>query len=184
MIANSTVLESAYSENCSWYEGMCSSHLNHLKATNTNLTVIVNNDITEQQVFDNLERFSSFISKECSVTIMPFLCQYVYPPCDGNGNANFITQEQCMYIRDEVCFREWRLAMAIDLGSLLPVCEEIDFNNSISSLEEQDNTSASPIKCLFCCARYVYIITDSLSGTDEEHRINFNTYNLKVNNAT
>ena len=150
VIANSTVLESAYSENCSWYEGICSSHLNHLKATNTNLTVIVNNDVTEQQVsvfLDNLEGFSSLISKECSVTIMPFLCQYVYPPCDGNGNAKFITQEQCIYIRDEVCFSEWRFAMATDLGSLLPVCEAIDFNNRTSSLEKQDNASASLIKC-------------------------------------
>ena len=80
---------------------------------------------------------------------MPFLCQYVYPPCDGNGNAKFITQEQCINIRDEVCISEWRFAMATDLGSLLPVCEAIDFNNvnSINLIEKEDNISASLTKC-------------------------------------
>ena len=90
----------------------------------------------EQQLLeflDALEEFSSLISKECSMVIMPFLCQFIYPPCDGNGNAKLITQEQCINIRDEVCASEWRFAMATDLGSLLPVCEAINANHSIST---------------------------------------------------
>ena len=130
------MVESTYNENCSWYEGICSAYL---KPANNNLTVIGNSAIVEQQLsafFHNLEDFSSLISEECSVVVMPFVCQYVYPPCDGNGNAKFITQEECINIRDEVCVPEWRFAMAMNLGSLLPVCE-VNINNSISLIEEE-----------------------------------------------
>ena len=138
------MVESTYSENCSWYKGVCGPHLNHLKTTNNNLSVVVNNDMTEQQLsafLASLEEFSSLISKECSVAVIPFLCQYVYPPCDDNGNAKYITQEQCINIRDEVCISEWRFAAASDLGSLLPICEAIEFNsiNSVSLIETEDN---------------------------------------------
>ena len=152
LIANSTVVESTYSESCSWYKGVCGPHLNHLKTANNNLSVVVNNDITEHQLstfLTNLEEFSALISKECLAAVIPFLCQYVYPPCDDNGNAKFITQEQCINIRDEVCISEWRFAMASDLGSLLPVCEAIEFNSidSSSLIETEDNISTSRIKC-------------------------------------
>ena len=141
--------ESTYNENCSWYKGVCGPHLNHLKTPNNNLSVVVNNDITEQQLstfLARLEEFSDFISKKCSIAIIPFLCQYVYPPCDDNGNAVFITQEQCINIRDEKCILEWRFTVASGLGPFLPVCEAFEFNN-ISLIEKEDNISISHIKC-------------------------------------
>ena len=121
----------------------------HLKTTNNNLSVVVNNDITEHQLSAFLASLEEFSSKECLVTIIPFLCQYVYPPCDDNGDAKFITQEQCINIRDELCISEWQFAVTSDLGSLLPVCEAIEFNSidSISLIETEDNISTSRIKC-------------------------------------
>ena len=144
------MVEPTYSENCSLYEGICSAHLKHLQTPNNSLTVVVNSAITEQQLstfFNALEGSSDLISDECSVAIIPFTCQYVYPPCDGSGNAKFITQEQCINIRDEVCISEWRFAMATGLGSLLPICEAIDAdNNNISQIKEESNI-LEPLKC-------------------------------------
>ena len=144
------MVEPTYSENCSLYEGICSAHLKHLQTANNSLTVVVNSGITEQQLstfFNALEGSSDLISDECSVAIIPFICQYIYPPCDGSGNAKFITQEQCINIRDEVCISEWTLAMATRLGSLLPICEAIDAdNNNISQIKEESNIS-EPLKC-------------------------------------
>ena len=146
-ITNSTVVEPTYSENCSLYEGICSAHLKHLQTTNNSLTVVVNSAITEQQLstfFNTLEDLYDLISDECLVAVTPFICQYVYPPCDDSGNAKFITQEQCSKIRDEVCISEWRFAMATRLGSLLPICEEIDADNR--QIKEESNIS-EPLKC-------------------------------------
>ena len=149
--------ESTYSENCSQYEGICSAHLKSLQATNNSLTVIVNSAITEQQIitfFYALDDLSELISNECLAAIIPFTCQYVYPPCDGNGIGKFITQEQCINIRDEVCVSEWRLAMATRFGSLLPICEAIDAdNNNISQINEESNV-LEPLKCHYQFKEY------------------------------
>ena len=100
--------------------------------------------ITEQQLyefFSLLESFSTTISKECSAAVFPFLCQYVHPPCDGNGSAQFITQEQCSNIRDDVCESEWRIAMTIEQGNLLPVCETLGTGSGVTVSDPE------PLKC-------------------------------------
>ena len=76
---------------------------------------------------------------------MPFLCQYVYPPCDGNGSVQFITQEQCVNIRDDVCETEWRIAMTTEQGNLLPVCETFDTDNESSLVTIKNDTE--PLIC-------------------------------------
>ena len=133
------------------YEGICSAHLKHLQTPNNSLTVVVNSAITEQQLstfFNALVDLSDLISNECLVAVIPFICQYVYPPCDGSGNAKLITQEQCINIRDEVCISEWRLAMATRLGSFLPICEEIDADsNNISQIKEEEVNISEPLNC-------------------------------------
>ena len=60
------------------------------------------------------------ISEECSAAVLPFFCQYVYPPCDGNGSAQFITQEQYNNICDDVGKAEWKIAMTTGQGNFLP----------------------------------------------------------------
>jgi len=112
------------------------------------LTTNVNSGITEQQLsvfFSTLKDISALIDEKCLAVVMPFLCQYVYPPCDGNGTTQFITQEQCVNIRDEVCASEWRFAMATKFGSSLPVCEMIGINNNLSlNTKDLANISGSP----------------------------------------
>ena len=98
---------------------------------------MANDDITEQQLssfLDTLESFPDLVSKECLAVVMPFLCQYVYPPCDGNGSTQFITKEQCVSIRDGVCKLEWNFAKATKYGSLLPTCEAFDTNQNFKSV--------------------------------------------------
>ena len=125
-----------YGKNCSQYEGICSAHLRHLQVTasNNNLTVITHNAIKEQQLskfFHFLEDMSYLINEECLAAVTPFLCQYVYPPCDSNGGAKLITQEECSYIRDETCSLEWKFAMATELRSYLPICEEENITETV-----------------------------------------------------
>ena len=125
---------------------MCSIHLTELTASDYDLTTLSNNMINEQQLsefFLVLESFSAFISEECLAAVMPFLCQYAYPPCDGNGSAQFITQEQCINIRDDVCETEWRIAMATEEGTLLPVCETFGADNESSPV----TIIREPLKC-------------------------------------
>ena len=98
----------------------------------------MNNTITDQQLssfFYDLEGYALF-SKECLFTIIPFLCQYLYPPCDVNGNVKFITQQQCINIRDEVCASEWRYVMAAKIRSILPICEAIDGKSKEVNISE------------------------------------------------
>ena len=143
---NSTPFESLYGDKCYQYDGICSMHLNNLMASNASLTTLSNNAINEEQLsefFSILESFSAIVSDECSTVVMPFLCQYVYPPCDGNGSAQFITQEQCINVRDDVCKTEWRLAMTTEQGKLLPVCETFGADNQSSSII----TISDPLKC-------------------------------------
>ena len=79
---------------------------------------------------------------------MPFLCQYVYPPCDVNDSTQFITQEQCVNIRDEVCEREWRLAMTTEQGKILLICETFDTDDeSTSVVIENDVEPVQPLRC-------------------------------------
>ena len=129
---------------------MCSVYLKELIPTNNTLTTMINNEIKEQQLSDllaNLESFPSLVSEKCLAAVMPFLCQYVYPPCDDNGTTKFISQKQCNTICYEVCESEWRFAMATNFGSLLPVCEAFDINNNFS-LNTKDSVNISePLMC-------------------------------------
>ena len=85
---------------------------------------------------------TSIISEQCSEVVLPFLCQYLHPPCDGNGSVNLISHEQCSSIRDVVCADEWRLVMVTSsLSSLLPVCEH--FSN-VDDITDDNTTQIAP----------------------------------------
>ena len=83
---------------------------------------------------------------------MPFVCQYAYPPCDGNGSVKYITQEQCVNIRDNVCETEWRIAMTTEQGNLLPVCETFGTGNESSSNTSRNN--AEQLRCHYQFKEY------------------------------
>ena len=145
-MTNTTPFESIYDDECTQYDGICSIHLNELIASDSELTTLSNNMVNEKllsELFLFLESDPVLISEECSAVVMPFLCQYVYPPCDGNGSAQFITEEQCINIRDEACEREWIIAMATEEGNLLPVCETFGTDNESSSV----TIIREPLKC-------------------------------------
>jgi len=97
---------------------------------------------------------------------LPFLCQYVYPPCDGNGSAKFITQEQCINIRDEVCALEWSIAINTELGNLLPICEEFNVGNDSSLIVRND---AEPRRCHYQFKEFCGVCLP-LCGTFSQYR--------------
>jgi len=78
---------------------------------------------------------------------MSFICQYAFPPCDGDGSPLLITQDQCVNIRDDVCANEWRITATTDLRSLLPVCEVLGSKNTSRLMIS--NKVLKPLKCNF-----------------------------------
>ena len=145
-----------YNDNCSSYSGLC---LEHLEGLNDNLSstlalkAISENDIAN--FIDILNQFSGtrFVSKQCAEVVLPFLCQYIHPPCDGYGSVNLISQEQCSNISDVVCAVEWRLVMVTSSSSLLPVCEHFSAVDNITG----DNTTqiiSQPLQCHYQFKEY------------------------------
>jgi len=138
--------EPTYNENCSQYDGICSVYLRHLPNVSEPLTTTFEDSIFEEEqparFSEFLEQFSSLISEKCSVAVMPFICQYVYPPCDDNGSPLLITEEQCVNIRDDVCANEWRIAMATELGTLLPTCEAFESGSDSTSVVVRNDSDS------------------------------------------
>ena len=135
---------------------MCNGYLSLLTDTNNTVTrTMYYSAISEEQVsefFDLLQGLSGLVSEECSAAVMPFVCQYAYPPCDRNGSPLLITKEQCVNIRDDVCANEWRIAITTEFGALLPTCEAIKSENNFSS-GVTVNTS-EPLKCHYQFGEY------------------------------
>ena len=84
----------------------------------------------DQQIGENdalsLVNGLSFLnpSQQCSETIMPFLCLYIFSLCDSSNTLHTILRQDCLDIRDDVCAREWSQAVAFLGGGVLPVCDE------------------------------------------------------------
>ena len=148
--------EPTYNENCSQYDGICSVYLRQLPDASEPLTTtsedFVIDELQLSKFFEFLEQYSSLISEECSAAVMPFICQYTYPPCDGNGSLLLITQEQCVNIRDDACVSEWRIAMATELGALLPTCEAIESGGNSSSVVTRNDSE--PLICHYQFKEY------------------------------
>ena len=131
---------SLYNGNCVQYSGICSEYLKQLGSNNSLHTLTLNgiskNDISTFVHY--LNEYSAFLRKQCLDAIVPFLCQYAFPPCDvGGGDVQIISKTQCANIRDALCSVEWNLAMRTSAGAaLLPRCE---------SFIDDDNHSALPI---------------------------------------
>ena len=108
---------------------------------NNSLFTLTLNGISKDDVStfaDFLNEYSAFIRKQCLDVVMPFLCQYVFPPCDvSGGNMHIISKTQCTNIRDALCSVEWNVAMRTPAGAaLLPNC---------GSFNDYDNNSTLPI---------------------------------------
>ena len=120
---------------------------------------LTHNEISEADAvnfINTIKQYSNFFSKECDITdiVLPFMCQYIYPPCNGNNvsTAQLISHVQCENIRDRVCATEWRLVKTVSasLSSMLPVCEnfkdiDLDLENGLNS--SQDVYTTQPLQC-------------------------------------
>ena len=131
---------SSYNDNCAQYSGICAEHLKHL-GNNNSLSTLTLNGLSKDDVstFANyINDYSAFIREQCLDAMMPFLCQYFFPPCNVSGdNLHIISKAQCTNIRDALCSVEWSFATNIPAGAaLLPNCE---------SFSDNDNSSALPI---------------------------------------
>ena len=152
MQENKSSLE-LYDDMCVSYSGQC---LRHLEMFDDNLLTRTLIGVSENDIVgfvDILNQFMGVVSEQCAEVVLPFLCQYVHPPCDGNGSVNLISQEQCSNIRDVVCANEWRLVMATSSSSLLPVCEHFSDVDNIT----YDNTTqiiSQPLQCHYQFKEY------------------------------
>jgi len=140
--------DSLYDGTCNSYAGQCAEYLEYDTTSLFALTLkeISENDITQFMAILNQAIGTRFVSEQCAGAVLPFLCQYIHPPCDGNGSVKLISQEQCSNIRDVVCTDEWRLVMATSSSSLLPVCEHFSNVDNITD----DNTTQVTLQPLQC----------------------------------
>ena len=62
----------------------------------------------------------------CEEKGIPFLCKYLFPPCNSAGEVAYATVEECEHIRDEACTSVWKFASALNqYKALLPRCSEL-----------------------------------------------------------
>jgi len=139
---------SRYDGTCSEYEddGVCSQSLNLHTNINGTLITMVNSDVQPDDIKQFLDLLNSGVArKECVALVLPFVCQYVYPPCDSDGNPQLVTEEKCVDIRDNVCPNEWMIAMSpvLDLQRLLPNCEDFRGDSSVETIRN----ATEPLKC-------------------------------------
>ena len=136
-VNTSTSVLSLYNDMCVEYSGMCAEHLKQLDSKNNySLYTLTLNGVSKDDVstfVDYLNQNSAFIRKQCRDVVMPFLCQYVFPPCNvSGGNVSIISKTQCANIRDALCSVEWNVAIRTSpsAASLLPNCENFNDDES------------------------------------------------------
>lgn len=147
---------SLYGESCINYSGVCKQYLPHALLNNvTFLSTLTHNEISEADVvnfMNTLKQHQNILSTKCDITetILPFLCQYVFPPCNSNNisSAQLISRVQCKNIRDVMCNTEWRLLPLVSSSSVLPNCES--FVDSDFDIEYSNNSQADTTQHIQC----------------------------------
>ena len=113
-----------------------------------NLSTLRHSNIPEADVASLIEALKShpIVSLECREAAIPFICQYVYPPCLNDTTYDLITMEQCHNVKYEVCPTEWGIAEGLFPGVLLD-CEIFNDSDSliegVSSLQQDRNNEIS-----------------------------------------
>ena len=65
-------------------------------------------------------------SQACASSVMAFMCQYLFPLCDGNGTVHKPSRDRCIEISNGVCRDEWKSAINIlNLKDYLPDCQDL-----------------------------------------------------------
>ena len=58
---------------------------------------------------------------ECMKVVIPFLCFYIFPLCDGTSGLHQPSSEECREITEDICAREFQTAATTD--DQLPQCQ-------------------------------------------------------------
>ena len=147
---------------------MCAQYLSELVDGDSLLTLRLNG-ISEDEINMFIGIITQYASQSCQDAALPFLCQYIFPPCNvSSGNVNYISQAECTNVRDAVCFSEWNLIMNIPLASLLPNCKNFDDSDDGS----QDNSSVVPqsLQCHYQFKEYCGLCLP-LCGKFSQYRV-------------
>ena len=129
-------ISSLYNDQCLEYNGICAEYLSQLNNDGSFFTLI-RHGASEGTIKQFILDIIPLGSQQCRDNILPFLCQYIYPPCDitNNDTVNFINQTECSNIRDAVCSVEWNAVKNLPLvRNLLPNCESFDDNDGNNTL--------------------------------------------------
>ena len=127
------------------YDGVCAQYLSQLN-NGTSLSSLTLIGPSEDDVNDFIGFIKQYASQQCQDAALPFLCQYIFPPCDvSDGNVDFIGRTQCINIRDAICSFEWNFVLKTPSASLLPNCENFNDDNN-----DGDNVSLIVPQSLQC----------------------------------
>ena len=127
-------ISSFYNDQCLEYNGICTEYLSQLN-NHGSLFTLIRHGVSEDTITQFILDIIPLGSQKCRTNILPFLCQYIYPPCDitNNDTVNFISQTECSNIRDTVCSFEWNAVKNVPLArDLLPNCESFDGNDTLT----------------------------------------------------
>ena len=122
---------SLYNDQCLNYNGICTEYLSQL-SNGSLLFTLIHQGVSEDTIEQFIRDYIPLASQQCRDNILPFLCQYFFPPCDitNNDAANLISRKKCSNIRDNVCSFEWNAVKNTPLAhNLLPNCESFDDND-------------------------------------------------------
>lgn len=51
---------------------------------------------------------------ECGEAVLPFICLYLFPLCDGNQTLHLPSIDECNAISMGICSTEWKIAQKLD----------------------------------------------------------------------
>ena len=116
------------------YAGMCLGPLQACSGGGGGSTVWIDSSVDVASHEQLAARVTSLIGGgACGAASARFLCQYLFPLCDGNGTLYAPTYQECATLSEGVCSEEWRLAPAARIT--LPVCSSLSNTTSVCKSE-------------------------------------------------
>ena len=116
---------------------MCAQYLSQQLVDETSLLTLRLKGISEDDIDMFIGIITQYATETCQNAALPFLCQYIFPLCNVTSystDVNFITQTECINIRDALCSFEWNVVMNTPSASLLPNCEHFDNNEDSQNI--------------------------------------------------
>ena len=102
------------------------------------------NDETAQLIISGLPLLGA--SEMCKSSLIPFMCLYLFPLCDGKGMAHKPSIDQCIEISTVLCKDEWQKAQSIStVKNQLPDCQRLSISTSCLGKDDFQNLYAQTI---------------------------------------